>query len=113
MFLNVLIFLSLMDKKMVEIDYGKFFIMLDIGKVKFVEIENNRIVINLFSSKDKNIYIIGRMDDLELVDRLKNVKVEFIKVIFKENLFFLSILFIWIIFIGIFMLFGNLMMKFM
>lgn len=111
MFLNALIFPSLMDKKMVEIDYGKFLIMLDTGKVKSVEIENNRIAINPSSSKDKNIYITGRMDDPELVDRLKNAKVEFTKVIPKENSPLLSILLTWIIPIGILMLFGNLMMK--
>lgn len=111
MFLNALIFPSLMDKKMVEIDYGKFLTMLDTGKVKSVEIENNRIAINPSSSKDKNIYITGRMDDLELVDRLKNAKVEFTKVIPKENSPLLSILLTWIIPIGILMLFGNLMMK--
>ncbi|MDU4880845.1 MAG: ATP-dependent zinc metalloprotease FtsH, partial [Clostridioides difficile] len=106
-----LIFPSLMDKKMVEIDYGKFLTMLDTGKVKSVEIENNRIAINPSSSKDKNIYITGRMDDPELVDRLKNAKVEFTKVIPKENSPLLSILLTWIIPIGILMLFGNLMMK--
>ncbi|HBG8321676.1 TPA: ATP-dependent zinc metalloprotease FtsH [Clostridioides difficile] len=111
MFLNALIFPSLMDKKMVEIDYGKFLTMLDTGKVKSVEIENNRIAINPSSSKDKNIYITGRMDDPELVDRLKNAKVEFTKVIPKENSHLLSILLTWIIPIGILMLFGNLMMK--
>ncbi|MCC0629368.1 MULTISPECIES: ATP-dependent zinc metalloprotease FtsH [unclassified Clostridioides] len=111
MFLNALIFPSLMDKKMVEIDYGKFLTMLDTGKVKAVEIENNRIAINPSSSKDKNIYITGRMDDPELVDRLKNAKVEFTKVIPKENSPLLSILLTWIIPIGILMLFGNLMMK--
>ncbi|MDL0299093.1 ATP-dependent zinc metalloprotease FtsH, partial [Clostridioides difficile] len=110
-FLNALIFPSLMDKKMVEIDYGKFLTMLDTGKVKSVEIENNRIAINPSSSKDKNIYITGRMDDPELVDRLKNAKVEFTKVIPKENSPLLSILLTWIIPIGILMLFGNLMMK--
>ncbi|HBH0773670.1 TPA: ATP-dependent zinc metalloprotease FtsH, partial [Clostridioides difficile] len=108
---NALIFPSLMDKKMVEIDYGKFLTMLDTGKVKSVEIENNRIAINPSSSKDKNIYITGRMDDPELVDRLKNAKVEFTKVIPKENSPLLSILLTWIIPIGILMLFGNLMMK--
>ncbi|AVD35007.1 ATP-dependent zinc metalloprotease FtsH [Clostridioides difficile] len=111
MFLNALIFPSLMDKKMVEIDYGKFLTMLDTGKVKSVEIENNRIAINPSSSKDKNIYITGRMDDPELVDRLKNAKVEFTKVIPKENSPLLNILLTWIIPIGILMLFGNLMMK--
>ncbi|MCL6885810.1 ATP-dependent zinc metalloprotease FtsH [Clostridioides difficile] len=111
MFLNALIFPSLMDKKMVEIDYGKFLTMLDTGKVKSVEIENNRIAINPSSSKDKNIYITGRMDDPELVDRLKNAKVEFTKIIPKENSPLLSILLTWIIPIGILMLFGNLMMK--
>ncbi|MCK3711686.1 ATP-dependent zinc metalloprotease FtsH [Clostridioides difficile] len=111
MFLNALIFPSLMDKKMVEIDYGKFLTMLDTGKVKSVEIENNRIAINPSSSKDNNIYITGRMDDPELVDRLKNAKVEFTKVIPKENSPLLSILLTWIIPIGILMLFGNLMMK--
>ncbi|CZR97217.1 MULTISPECIES: ATP-dependent zinc metalloprotease FtsH [unclassified Clostridioides] len=111
MFLNALIFPSLMDKKMVEIDYGKFLTMLDTGKVKSVEIENNRIAISPSSSKDKNIYITGRMDDPELVDRLKNAKVEFNKVIPKENSPLLSILLTWIIPIGILMLFGNLMMK--
>ncbi|HBF4497386.1 TPA: ATP-dependent zinc metalloprotease FtsH [Clostridioides difficile] len=111
MFLNALIFPSLMDKKMVEIDYGRFLTMLDTGKVKSVEIENNRIAINPSSSKDKNIYITGRMDDPELVDRLKNAKVEFTKVIPKENSPLLSILLTWIIPIGILMLFGNLMMK--
>ncbi|HBF5909491.1 ATP-dependent zinc metalloprotease FtsH [Clostridioides difficile] len=111
MFLNALIFPSLMDKKMVEIDYGKFLTMLDTGKVKSVEIENNRIAINPSSSKDKNIYITGRMDDPELIDRLKNAKVEFTKVIPKENSPLLSILLTWIIPIGILMLFGNLMMK--
>nr|WP_330381702.1 ATP-dependent zinc metalloprotease FtsH [Clostridioides difficile] len=85
--------------------------MLDTGKVKSVEIENNRIAINPSSSKDKNIYITGRMDDPELVDRLKNAKVEFTKVIPKENSPLLSILLTWIIPIGILMLFGNLMMK--
>lgn len=111
MFLNALIFPSLMDKKMVEIDYGKFLTMLDTGKVKSVEIESNKIAISPSSSKDKNIYITGRMDDPELVDRLKDAKVEFTKIIPKENSPLLSILLTWIVPIGILMLFGNLMMK--
>ncbi|MCC0642258.1 MULTISPECIES: ATP-dependent zinc metalloprotease FtsH [unclassified Clostridioides] len=111
MFLNALIFPSLMDKKMVEIDYGKFLTMLDSGKVKSVEIESNKIAISPSSSKDKNIYITGRMDDPELVDRLKDAKVEFTKIIPKENSPLLSILLTWIVPIGILMLFGNLMMK--
>ncbi|MCC0649049.1 ATP-dependent zinc metalloprotease FtsH [Clostridioides sp. ZZV15-6598] len=111
MFLNALIFPSLMDKKMVEIDYGKFLTMLDTGKVKSVEIESNKIAISPSSSKDKNIYITGKMDDPELVDRLKDAKVEFTKIIPKENSPLLSILLTWIVPIGILMLFGNLMMK--
>ncbi|MCC0671261.1 MULTISPECIES: ATP-dependent zinc metalloprotease FtsH [unclassified Clostridioides] len=111
MFLNALIFPSLMDKKMIEIDYGKFLTMLDSGKVKSVEIESNKIAISPSSSKDKNIYITGRMDDPELVDRLKDAKVEFTKIIPKENSPLLSILLTWIVPIGILMLFGNLMMK--
>ena len=60
------------------------------------------------SGKD-NLYVTGRMDDPELVNRLYEAKVEFSKVIPKEASPLVNFLLTWILPLAIFIAIGQLL----
>ncbi len=111
--LNTVIIPMFFSPKVQEISYGSFLQMVDDGKVAKVEITNNKIAVLAKDSDDKSIYVTGRVEDPQLVNRLMESKVEFSQVIPKENTPLENILYNWIIPIFIFFALGQLFMRFM
>lgn len=73
-----------------EVSYTNFLKMVDEGKGTKVEITANKIAL-LCKENDKDvIYVTGRIEDPQLVNRLMQSKVEFSQVIPKERLPYLG-----------------------
>lgn len=111
--LNTVIIPMFFSPKVQEISYGSFLQMVDDGKVAKVEITNNKIAVLAKDSDDKSIYVTGRVEDPQLVNRLMESKVEFSQVIPKESTPLENIFYNWIIPIFIFFALGQLFMRFM
>jgi len=116
MILNAYIFPSLLEQKITQVDYGTFLTQIEKGKVKTVEIQDNQIAFTEANEAGEEIiYLTGRVDDPELVNRLHSAQVKFSKVIPRENSPLTNFIFSWIlpiiIFIGIGQLLANSMQK--
>jgi cell division protease FtsH len=114
--LNAFVFPSMLKQQINQVDYSTFLTQIENNKLKTVEIQENQIA---FTETDKNgkeiIYITGRVDDPELVNRLHSSGVKFSKVIPKENSPLFNFILSWvipiIIFVGVGQLFANSMQK--
>ncbi|HQI17203.1 MAG TPA: ATP-dependent zinc metalloprotease FtsH, partial [Bacillota bacterium] len=90
---------------------------LDNGKVKSVEIQDNQIAFTAIDEAGKeNIYVTGKVDDPELVNRLLAADIEdFSKVIPRENSPLMNFIMSWVLplifFIGMGQLLTNSMQK--
>ncbi len=99
-------YLNKLTSRIIEVDYGTFLSMVEAGDVTTVEIDDRQIAF-LSKSHEGNVYIAGKMDDPELVDRLRasSEEIKFSKVIPKENSAFLNAILTWglplLLFIGI------------
>lgn len=83
--LNTIVVPLIGKHRVKEIDYGTFLDMLDKGEVSKVKIKDKEILISPAKKEDKTIYITGKMDDPDLVNRLHDSKnVKFIREIPKE-----------------------------
>lgn len=116
MLLNAFVFPLLVKQNVTQVDYGTFLTQIESGKVKAVEIEENQIGFIAVDGEDKeNIYVTGRMDDPELVNRLHNANIQFSKVIPKQNSPLMNFILTWIfpivIFYGIGQILANSMQK--
>ncbi|MTI57073.1 ATP-dependent zinc metalloprotease FtsH [Geosporobacter ferrireducens] len=116
MLLNAFVFPLVLKQKINQVDYGTFLTQIENEKVKVVEIEENQIAFIAVDEEDKeSIYITGRMDDPELVNRLHKANVQFSKVIPKQNSPLMNFILTWILpiilFIGIGQIFANSMQK--
>ncbi len=114
--LNALIFPTLTKQQITQVDYGTFLQKISEGKVKTVEVQDTQIGFTALNDTGKEtVYLTGKMDDPELVNRLYDAKVEFSKVIPKENSPLINFIFSWVlpivVFIGIGQLFANSMQK--
>lgn len=117
-FLNSLVvpYLNKMNSKIVEVDYGAFLTMVEAGDVTTVEIDDKQIAF-LSKSNEGGVYITGKMEDPNLVDRLREAEpeIKFSKVIPKENSTFLNAIMSWVfpmlIFIGLGQLFSRQLQK--
>lgn len=107
MLLNAFFFPSMKSLHTEEVDYGKFITMLDKKEVKDVEVQSNEIVFTSSNPKNSKIYITGKMDDPDLVNRLEKAGVTFSKSIPKESSPILNFLLTWIGPILIFALLGQ------
>lgn len=109
MMLNTFVLPSLVGQHITEVDYGTFLSKVESGKVKTVEIQENRIG---FVAKDQagqdHLYVTGRLEDSELVNRLYKAGVEFTKVIPKENSLLMDLIISWIVPLAIFIGLGQL-----
>ena len=107
--LNAFIFPSIMKQEITQVDYSTFLDKLEIGSIKTVEIQENRIA---FTEVDKDgkdvIYITGRVENPELVNILRDSKVKFSKVIPKELSPMLNFILTWVLPIMIFVAVGRL-----
>ena len=107
MLLNAFLFPSMKSLSTEEVDYGKFISMLENKEIKDVEVQSNEIVFTSSNSNDKKVYITGKMDDPDLVNRLEKAGVTFSKVIPQENSPIFNFLLTWIGPILIFALLGQ------
>jgi cell division protease FtsH len=87
MLLNAFIFPTMMKQEITQVDYGTFLSRIEEGKVKAVEIQENRIAFRAIDDEGKeSVYITGKIDDPELVNRLLSANIEeFSQAIPKEN----------------------------
>lgn len=112
--LNALVFpyVNKMQSEINEVDYGTFLSMVESGNVSKVEIQENQIAF-LSKTNEGSVYITGKMDDPNLVDRLlaSNTKIEFGSVIPKENSTLLNAILSWVFPLLIFVGLGQLLSK--
>ena len=108
--LNAFIFPSIMKQEITQVDYGTFLKHIEKGGIKTVEIQDNQIAFTEVGKDGKDvIYITGRVDDLELVNRLQNSGAEFSKVIPKQNSPIVNFILTWVLPIVIFVGAGQLL----
>lgn len=114
--LNSLVFPRLLKQQITQVDYSTFLQQIKNGKISNVEIQENQIIYKTKSESDQEtLYMTGRMDDPELVNRLESAGIEFSKVIPRENSPLFNFLIAWILpmllFIGLGQLFAGQMQK--
>lgn len=105
MFLNGLVFPKLLEKQIVDTDYGTFISMVEKGKIKQVKIDENRIYFSALDDEDKEkTYQTGSINDPDLVERLLNAespnekgKIIFTKTIPRENSPLMNFLIMWVL----------------
>ena len=116
MILNALVFPSMLEKSITEVSYDTFLSMIASGDMTEVMLENDSSSI-IFATKDDNgnqtVYKTGAWPDDELKERLYAADVKFSKTIPKQTSPLMTILFSWIIPIFIFVLIGQLLMRWM
>jgi cell division protease FtsH len=109
MLLNTFVFPAIVHHSIKDVDYGTFLTMVDQGKVKQVEIQDDYIT---FSLKNDNIvYKTGTMNDPGIVDRLHKENVKFSKVIPAQNSPLINFFWTWIAPLLIFLALGQWLTK--
>ncbi len=104
---NLVIGPSLAQRRIVEVDYGKFMSMTEKGEIGKVEIQPHQI---LFTEKDGDaVYKTGLMDDPGLVERLYESGAEFTSEIQQEASPIVAFLVNWILPLVIFLIFGRIL----
>ena len=111
--INTVIMPTFFSPKVHDVSYNAFMEMVDQGKLSKVEITDKRIAALGKDEQEKEIYVTGRVEDPQLVDRLIKSKVEFSQVVPKEDSALVSIFKNWILPIFIFFALGQLFMYFM
>ena len=105
LFLNGLVFPSLMDRKIYKTDYGYFIEKVNSGQVREVMIENKQIYFTADNDKgEQTTYQTGEINDPQLVDRLLQAKspnqtgkIAFNQIVPRENSPILNFLLMWIL----------------
>lgn len=105
LFLNGLVFPSLMDRKIYKTDYGDFIEKVNSGQVREVMIENKQIYFTADNDKgEQTTYQTGEINDPQLVDRLlpakspnQTGKIAFNQIVPRENSPILNFLLMWIL----------------
>ena len=113
MILNTFVFPLMVQHKITQVDYGTFLSQVEKGEVNTVEIKENQIGFTKFDDKkgEDKVYVTGRMDDPELVNRLYDAKIEFSKVIPKEPSPIVTFLLTWILPLVIFIAIGQFFLR--
>ena len=107
--LNFFAIPRMLERQIIEVDYGTFMTMTEDKNIDRVEIQENQIV---FTSKDDNkVYKTGLMNDLSLVDRLHTSGAQFSSEIIEETSPIVSFLLSWLFPILIFVGIGQMMTK--
>lgn len=109
---NSVIMPMFFDPKMKEVSYNNFIQMVDEGKISKVEITDKRLAA-VDKNNEKEIYVTGRVEDPELLNRLMKSKVEFTQVVPKEQSPLATFFTNWVLPILIFFGLGQLFMYFM
>lgn len=99
MLLNAFIFPAVVKQQINQVDYGTFLTQIESGKVKTVEIQDNQIAFTAIDKAGKeNIYVTGKVDDPELVNRLLDADIEdFSRVIPRENSPLMNFIMSWVL----------------
>src|SRR5690554_6362965 len=101
--MNAFIFPQVLNRQIIEVDYGTFLNMIESGQVNVVEIQDLQIAFTGISDQgEERVYVTVRMDDPELVSRLHNADVRFSRVIPRENSMLMNFILTWILPIIIF-----------
>lgn len=109
MLLNTFLFPAIVRHSIKEVDYGTFLTMVDQGKVKQVQIEDDYIT---FKPKTGDtVYKTGTMNDPDLVNRLHKANVKFAKVVPRENSPLITFFWTWVAPLLIFILIGQWLKK--
>ena len=113
MLLNTLVFPSLMSPEFKEVDYGEFLQMAKNGELGEVQVTDTEIVFS--DNKDPvGYYTTGRMEDPFLVDRLEQAGiVQYGAPIVEQMSPSLSFLLSWILPMVMFIVIGQLLMRFL
>lgn len=111
--LNAYVFPSVFKPQVKEIPYTTFLEMVGEGKLGKVEITDKKIAALASDTSDKQIYVTGRVEDPQLVDRLVKSKVVFSQVIPRESSPLENFFMTWILPILFFFVLGQIIMKFM
>ena len=112
-FLNAYVFPSVFKPQVKEIPYGTFLEMVTEGKLAKVEITDKKIAALASDTSDKQIYVTGRVEDPQLVDRLVKSKITFSQVIPRESSPLENFFMTWVLPILFFFVVGQLIMKYM
>lgn len=110
--LNAFIFPSIMNREVTEVDYNTFLSQVDEGKVAEVQLEAAQITfVGEDTDGQETIYITGRIEDPELVDRLYDSDVTFSQEIPTEASPLLAFFLTWVFPILIFWALGSFLSK--
>ncbi len=110
--LNALVFPSLLSPRVKEVSYDQFLSLVEQKEVKQVAIENDVILFTVKDDAAKDgyaYYQTGRIEDADLVNRLKESGAEFSAVIPTQDSPLLSFLMTWVFPIILFVAIGQLM----
>ncbi len=111
--INTVIVPTFFSPKVHEISYTTFLDMLNDNKLSKVEITDKRMAALVKDGDEQEIYVTGRIDDPDLVNRLMQAKVEFAQVVPKEPNPIVSFFTNWVLPIAIFFILGQLFMRYM
>jgi cell division protease FtsH len=110
---NAVITPTYFSPKVEEISYGTFLQKIDEGKASKVEITATKLALVCKDDSAGTIFVTGRVEDPELVNRLVKNKVEFSQVIPKESSPLENFIMNWVLPIAIFFALGQLFMRYM
>lgn len=114
MVLNALVFPSVMEEKVMEVNYNEFLTMVDSGQVIQVQKDTDQILFLAQDSKgNKQVYKTGIWDDPNITERLYRAGVTFGEVIPQKQSGLLSFITTWILPFGLMILMGQLLSRMM
>ena len=109
--LNALVMPSIYKASISEVSYSEFLDMLDKKCITRAEIENDAITFLATTDGKQGIYTTGRIDDDQLVERMRSAGVDFAKSIPTQNSPLLGFLMTWILPMVLFIAVGLLLMQ--
>ena len=109
--LNALVMPSIYKASISEVSYSEFLAMLDKKCITQAEIEDDAITFLATTDGKQGIYTTGRIDDDQLVERMRSAGVDFAKSIPTQNSPLLEFLMTWILPMVLFIAIGQLLMR--
>ena len=109
--LNALVMPSIYKASISEVSYSEFLDMLDKKCITRAEIEDDAITFLATTDGKQGIYTTGRIDDDQLVERMRSAGVDFAKSIPTQNSPLLGFLMTWILPMVLFIAVGLLLMQ--
>ncbi len=117
--LNALVFPKMLNRHIIDVDYGTFTKELENGEIKQVEMDETGNTIYYLKNEqpdepggEQKIYAVGAWpNDAGLVERLNEAGVTYSKVVPQENSPLVDFLLTWVLPIGLMVLAMNLFMK--